>query len=203
MSLASPPPICVSGKGSGRPEDERLAAAAARGQRDSALSAISDGADPDSRRDGLTALMLAAKEGHADCVRALLLHCDPKATDSLLRSALALAVSARRIECAELLLSHSDPRARDWAGATPLMIAAGLSSDMAPRLVAILLPSSELDATDLCGREALDIAKASAHPAGLLAASLIAAERSRREALSISGALGSSPDGSPTGPLRI
>jgi len=71
-----------------------------------------------------TALMHAARHGHADCVAALLPFSDAKAQTTRGLTALHLAAAHGHIECVKLLLPCSDPKAavsvRDFSGMTAL-----------------------------------------------------------------------------------
>ena len=70
--------------------------------------------------------------------------------------ALSQAIPEANVECFELLLSARDPRGRGIAGRTALMEAARQGRT---DLIELLLPLSDLEATDHQGRGALDIAR--------------------------------------------
>lgn len=99
------------------------------------------GAKPTSKRRSpdLSALVLAAKNGHAECVKLLIPVSDPKAHGSL---ALSHAASNGHLECVKLLIPVSSPKAND---SRALHIA---SMDGHAECVKILIPVSDPMADD-------------------------------------------------------
>ena len=88
--------------------NDALVDSAAAGNLGEMSNLLGQGADPlfcDSR-----ALVLAAREGHAECVKLLIPISDPEATESL---ALALAARRGHVECVKLLIPVSNPKAND------------------------------------------------------------------------------------------
>jgi ankyrin repeat protein len=74
---------------------------------------------------GVTALMVAARHGHAACVEILLEHgADPLARDSFGQSALIFAATRGHLDCVRLLIPRSHVDAKTNLGQTALQIAA-------------------------------------------------------------------------------
>ena len=130
---------------------EALNRAVERGQPRAIERAIRAGADPDAS----FALHSCARHGYAECVKALLPHCDPTLLDSqgwsALRSA-AVRSSPQHLECVKLLIPCSPMERDPVLGQTPLMSAAvGGSAEM----VKLLLPLCDPLLADACGTTAL------------------------------------------------
>lgn len=87
--------------------------------------AISDGVDVNTRRNGVTALMLSAWFGNTGAAETLLAHgADVNARDNNDRTALMRASWNGRTEITELLINHgADINAMDKDGKTALMFA--------------------------------------------------------------------------------
>jgi hypothetical protein len=106
-----------------------------------------------------TALMAAAGNGHAECVKILLPASNPNQTNGDGENALHKAVEADSVECVALLAPVCDTsRRQSGSGFTPLMMATACQMLEAVRLLA---PLSDLEATDATnrGRTALELAR--------------------------------------------
>lgn len=122
------------------------------------------------QKDIDVALMLAARGGFAECVRALLPRANPRAQNISGNTALMFAAADGRTDCAQALCDVSDLRQTNTLGQTALMIA---SSRKFEECAKILLPGSDPDQIDLHLQTALHIALANGHErcAALLVAS--------------------------------
>lgn len=111
--------------------------------------------DPSVTNDkGRTALMLAAKRGHADSVKALIQVCDPLAQDKGGMTALMFAAARGDAACVGALAPHSDVNRSDHFGNAAIHLAA--ANDDHQALAAILrMPGVDVDAVDQEGRSAL------------------------------------------------
>jgi hypothetical protein len=129
--------------------EERLIEAAKKGDVDALARALNDGANAGA------ALLGAAKNGHAECVKLLLPLSDPREFDSL---ALVRAASRGHVECVKILIPVSDPKAKgSWA----LLEAA---QNGHAQCVALLLPVSDPQGLGPCaGLGAAGEARAEGH----------------------------------------
>ena len=114
-----------------------------------------------------TALMLAAMNGHSDCVKLLLSqkNVDINAKDKCCDTALTLAARKGHLDCVKLLLSHDDIdiNAKDnLPGMTALMLAA---SEGHSHCINALLSHDDIDinAEDKLGKTALMLAAENGH----------------------------------------
>jgi uncharacterized protein len=110
---------------------------------------------------GVTALMLAAGAGSADCVRFLLERgADPRLKALGIITAMHPLAWRNEPEIARMLLAKgADVNAREMRGATPLIIAAA-SDDAGPEMIRVLLDAgADVHAKDAQGRTALDFAR--------------------------------------------
>jgi ankyrin repeat protein len=136
--------------------DKGLIEAAGRGDKAAVGSLTAQGAKGFAReKGGLTALMLAAIMGHAECVELLLPVSDPLATDWEGKSALCHAAKKKRAGVVRALLAASDPSQKTPQGVTALMLAAEENS---AECVELLLPVSNAKETAEEGKTALHLA---------------------------------------------
>lgn len=115
--------------------DERLARSAEIGCIAEITSLLAQGADP--KHNNSAPLSAAAKNGHAECVKALIPISYPGAMAS---RALYLAASGAHAGCVKLLIPVSDPKARD-----SLAIRAAATNG-ATESLRLLIPVSDLPA---------------------------------------------------------
>ena len=109
---------------------------------------------------GGTALMYAAWEGDAECVKLLMPLSDLKASSKIGRTPLMFATVRCNAACMELLLPESDANEPDGDGLTPLMVAV-MGNNISG--VDLLLPSSSPGAVDQRGKTALILAAESSY----------------------------------------
>jgi len=126
--------------------------AAAEGDADSLAHALESGLSALDRDDfGRTPLMIAANNGHHDCVKMLLPLSEPETVDELGRDALMHAAAGGCVLCVRELMGSCDPLAEDDAGSTALIVAAGSTAEC----VNALLAGSDPAAVNVWGRNAL------------------------------------------------
>jgi ankyrin repeat protein len=104
---------------------------------------------------GRTALLLAAKGGHTECVKFCLKYAASLShPDTSLMTALHYAASGGHIDCVKLLLQNNpDLEARDNAGHTPLIL--GAFTNRHAVCIEILDKGALIDSADICGKTAL------------------------------------------------
>ena len=125
-------------------------------------NALALGADPlEPSPTQISALHLAASEGHVDCCALLLPLSNPNQPDQDGRSALHWAVISDQPQCLSLLLPVSDPNYPDHQNLTPLHWAASFGHI---KCVQLLLPVSDLTLQDSNGMTPLSLAQANNQP---------------------------------------
>lgn len=138
--------------------------AAQRGSLEQIGLAISSGSSlADVNCDGETALALAAKHGHSQCVEALATARGVKVVDRWGRTPLMLAAIGGHLDCVRFLLGkmeHEDVCAKDFDGRSALMLSARHGR---AECAGELLHKSRLQDCDLRGLNALEIAKKLGH----------------------------------------
>jgi len=143
------PPVGPTGLLLGVQPDSRLVLAASKGDVTQVEALLKAGANPNSRdRDGNTALLYAAVNGHRDIAELLIAHgADINAREIFHnRSALILALSEKHEDVGELLVAHGAAiNASDQQGATPLFYAA--EGDMEMMVELLVARGADVNAT--------------------------------------------------------
>ena len=145
--------------------DTAFVRAARDGDRERLETFLANGVDPDERseRDGYTALIAAAANGHAPAVRALITAgADASARSRSGETALTLAASKNRVAAVEALLEGDiDANIKGRDGKTPLMQAA--ENGRAQIVVLLVDAGADVNARSLRGDTALALGAESNH----------------------------------------
>ena len=139
----------------------RLVRASSVGNVDEVSLALRNGANVDRRSDGETALTVASRNGHVECVRLLLDKADvDRASNTYGWTALMLASRHGHVECVRALLDKADVDRTDKYGNTALMIA---SQNGHVECVRLLLDKAEVNRADKYRMTALMFASHHGH----------------------------------------